>query len=268
VDVAYDATGKPPRDVQALTTSLAPLTLRCGLFDVVRQIGGDDAEAALAETLSKTGRPIEVAYLTQLLEEMAPGKFRDVALNAAKGLLAGTAPGRERDWLFSILQRFADNSYVGIAQGQLILADGKVDVSALRYLQQSMGDKSVAVAAQAYRDARITDADSKESLARVGLAFVGVNEQAEELFHAAVLDPALKPKQRRELAEDLNQDGLANEKAPTPEDVKIMTRRYALTQAYLQTDYVRNDQLLSAGFLEANKDLGNMLKRAAANPVK
>jgi hypothetical protein len=78
----------------------------------------------------------------------------------------------------------------------------------------------------------------------------------------------LKPDQRRELAEDLNQDGISNEKNPTPADLKIIANRLALTEAYLQTEYVQKDKLLNKGFLEANKDLRNMLQRAAAPPAK
>jgi len=41
-----------------------------------------------------------------------------------------------------------------------------------------------------------------------------------------------------------------------------------LTQSYLQTDYVQNDKILNAAFREADKDLRNMLQRAAAKPAK
>ena len=222
----------------------------------------------MVEALGHSQRAIEVAYLANLLEDMAPGKFRENALAAARSLLAGTGLGRDRDWLFSVLKQFDDASYVSTAQAQLIQADGKVDASALRYLQQALGEKSVAIAAQAYADARVTDADNKEPLARVALNFVGVSEQAEQFFHAAILDQALKPDHRRELVEDLNRDGISNGKNPTPDDLNIISRRYSLTQSYLQTDYVQNDKILNAAFREADKDLRNMLQRAAAKPAK
>jgi len=263
-DAVFDAPGgKGPRDVKSLTDALIPATLRFGLFDVVRQIGGAEAENILVEALGRTGRGLEVAYLTQVLEEMSPGKYQDTALTAARALLA-SATGGERDYLFGVLKRFGDTSYVSTAQAQLVQADGKVDRSALRYLQQTLGGQSVALAAQIYRDARVTEADSKEPLARVALAYVGANDEALELFHTAVLDPALKPDHRRELVEDLNTDGLSNKKNPSPADLEIIANRYALTQAYLQQDYVQNDQGLNAAFREADKDLRQMLERAAA----
>jgi hypothetical protein len=209
-----------------------------------------------------------VACLTQLLEEMAPGKYRDVALAAAQALLArGLADGAgrlHRDYLFSVLRRFNDASFASTAQAQLVQADGRIDRSALRYLQQSLGEQSVAIAAQLYKDGRITEADSREPLARVALAYVGASEQAVQLFHTAITDPTLKPAQRRELVLDLDQDGLQNDKTPTPADVPIVANRLALTQSYLQQAYVQNDSLLSRAFLEANKDLQKLLDRAAA----
>jgi len=265
-DVAYEAAGgKGGRDVRSLAEALAPLSLRFGLFDVVRQIGGADAEAILAESLAGAGRGLEVAYLTQLLEEIAPGKYGDAALAAARALLARTDLGKaDRDYLFGVLGRWNDVAYAATAQAQLVQPDGKVDRSALRYLQQALGEKSVGLAAQLYKDPRITEADSREPLARVALAYVGVSSEAEELFHAAVLDATLKPDHRRELVEDLNTDGLSNKKNPTPADLQIIAQRYALTQAYLQQDYAQNDPVLRKAFLEADKDLRNMLQKAAA----
>jgi hypothetical protein len=89
------------------------------------------------------------------------------------------------------------------------------------------------------------------------------------MWHNAIFDPALTPAQRRELVLDLDQDGLQNDKTPTPTDLPIVANRLALTQSYLQQDYVRNDPALTKAFLEANKDLQKLLERgtaAAANP--
>ncbi len=269
-DVAFSPPGgKGPRDVRSLTGALVPASLRFALFDVVRQIGGEAAETILADTLSGTGRGLEVAYLTQTLEEMAPGKYKDTALTAARRLLAGGSSS-DRDYLYDVLRRFSDTSYAATAQAQLVQPNGQVDRSALRYLQQTLGEQSVALAAQLYQDGRLMEPGSKEPLARLALAFVGANQQAGELFHTAVLDPSLLPDQKRELVEDLNQDGLSNKKALTPEELKIVASRYALTQTYLQQDYVQNDKVLHAAFREADKDLRKMLEKAAtaaANPL-
>ncbi|HOX58412.1 MAG TPA: hypothetical protein P5205_15220 [Candidatus Paceibacterota bacterium] len=263
-DVPYEATGgRGRRDLGSLAEALAPPSLRLGLFDVLRQIGGANAEAILAEALARAGRGLEVAYLARLLEEMAPGNYKDAALARARSLLAsGTAS--EREFLFDMLRRFSDTAYVGTAQTQVVQSDGKVDRGALRYLQQTLGEQSVALAAQLYQDSRLAEPGSKEPLARLALTYVGVNDQAAGLFHTAVFDQTLTPDQKRNLIEDLNQDGLSNTRSPTPEELQIITKRYELTQAYLQQDYVLNDKLLNAAFREADKDLRNMLQRAAA----
>ena len=266
-DVVYDANGKGPRDVKFLAEALLPVTLRMALFQVVSQVGGADAEQILAESMGRSGRGLEVALLTQLLETLAPGKYRDNALNAARELLARNTVGadrRERDYLFDVLKRFNDASYVGAAEAQLVQADGKVDRSALKYLQNTLGDQSLPLAAQLYQDARVSGSDGKEPLARLALAFVGANPQAEQLFHTAVLDGALTPDARRNLIEDLNQDGLGNRRNLSPEDLALVTARYRLTQTYLQQDYVQGDRMLLEAFKEADKDLRNMLQRAAA----
>src|SRR5262245_9969542 len=266
-DAEYDrlAEAKVPRDIRALTDAVLPFSLRLALFDVVRQIGGDEAEKLLAETLGRTGRGLEIACLVQLLEEMAPGKYRDTALTAAQALLSSGGGDRlQRDYLFSVLRRFNDTSFTSTAQAQLVQPDGRIDRGALRYLQQSFGEQSVAIAAQFYKDNRITDADSREPLARVALTYVGVSEQAAQLWHTAINDTAPKPAQRRELVLDLDRDGLQNDKTPTPADLPIVANRLALTQSYLQQEYVQNDPLLNKAFLEANKDLRVLLERGTA----
>lgn len=262
-DVLYSAPGKAPRDLKTLSDALVPLSLRLGLFDLVRRIGGPEAESILAENLTGSRRGLEVAYLAHLLEELAPGKYQEAALAAARALLA-SGSATEREALFDLLQRHSDRTFVATAQAQLIQPNGQVDRAALRYLQQTLGEQSVAVAAQAYQDRRLTEPGSKEPLARLALAYVGVSPQAAHLYHTAILDPALLPDQKRNLVEDLNQDGLANRKTPTPEDLRIIANRYTLTQAYLQQDYVQNDPLLLAAFKEAHKDLQKMLEKAAA----
>jgi len=82
-------------------------------------------------------------------------------------------------------------------------------------------------------------------------------------WHTAILDSTLSADQKRNLVEDLNQDGLVNRKRPTPEDLQIISNRYALTQAYLEQDYIQQHGVLNAAFREADKDLRNFLLKAA-----
>src|SRR6185436_3272044 len=133
---------------------ILPPSLRFGLLDVVKQIGGADAEKVLAEVLGTTGRGAEVAWVARALQQLAPNQYRDAALAAARELLARTPainPASpldrgERDHLFSVLAMYGDNSYVSTAQAQLIQPDGAIDRSALKYLQQLLGQQTVAIA--------------------------------------------------------------------------------------------------------------------------
>lgn len=265
-------TPKGSRDGNVPTDFLLPPSLRLGLFDALRRIGGAQAEALLADVLRTTARGVEVAYLARVLEEIAPGKHRDTAIAAAKDLLANPVAEaaaldkNDRNYLYGVLAFFNDASQVAAAQGQLLAASGSLDRAALKYLERSLGEQVVPVVAQAYLDPRVTDPAVKEPLVRSALAFVGVNDQALQVFGQAVRDPALQGEVIRNLVEDLNQDGIRNEKQPTPEDLKLIANRYALTQRYLQQDFVLNNKALLEGFREADKDLRNMLQRAAAPP--
>lgn len=267
-DVTYMApSGKRLRDVKALMNALAPLSLRLALFDLVAQAGGKDAEAILAENLDLTRRGIEVAFLAEFLEQMAPGVYRNAVVSAATKLLA-TGDAADREILFAVIKGLGDTSYVATAQREVIQPGGQVDRETMRYLQHALGPQSLALVARAYQDPRLVEPGSKEPLARVALSYVGTNQQALDLFHTAVLDPAILPNQKRNLIEDLNEDGLSSQRSPTKEDLQIIAKRYEITQAYLQQDYVNNDSILKAAFGEADKDLRNMLERAAAaNPA-
>ena len=264
-DVTYiPSDGKRLRDVKSLVNALVPLSLRVALFDMVAQTGCKEAETILAENLSLTRSGLEVAYLSEILGTMAPGTYQEAAISAATNLLAsGTAS--DRNILFDVMRNLGDTSYVASAQREMVKPDGTVDSGALRYLQQALGQQSVALAVRSYQDARLSEPGSKEPLARVALSYVGANAQALDLYHTALLDPSLLPDQKRNLVEDLNQDGITNRKAPTPEDLQIIAKRYELTQAYLQQGYVQNDPVLNAAFREADKDLRKMLERAAGN---
>jgi len=91
-------------------------SLRIGLLDVLRQIGGQDAVAAFHGVLQTTADPLEIALVARNLEEAAPGQYRQDALNAARDTLAIVAEGkltvRDVAPIFQMLQNYADPSVV------------------------------------------------------------------------------------------------------------------------------------------------------------
>src|SRR6185503_12087435 len=148
-DLALAAQGKSQRGTVPNDFVLPP-SLRFGLLDATRQIGGAEAEAILADILASTGRGVELAWLARVLQELVPNKYRDVALTAARELLsrplasAGSPLDRnDREHLFNVLSMYGDKSYVTTAQSQLVQADGVLDRNALRYLQQTLGSQAV-----------------------------------------------------------------------------------------------------------------------------
>jgi hypothetical protein len=262
-DFDLDVAGFSQGRILSLNFVLPP-SLRFGLFDVLRQIGGDEAEQILAEALNRTGRGVEVLFLTRVLQDMAPNKYRDPALTIARDLLASTTPSftspldrSHRDNLFSVLAMYNDGSFSGTAQAQLVQADGQIDRSALKYLQQVLGPQSVAIAEQAYQDPRVSDSAKKEPLARLALTFVGADQQANQFYERAINDPVMNPSHRKNLIEDLNEDGL-NFRNLTQQDLPLIKNRLSLID---QLAPGAMDKVNAAAFQEAKKDLINMVIR-------
>jgi hypothetical protein len=268
LDTASFAQGRGTREVP-LEFALPP-SLRFGLFDVLRQIGGDEAEQILIEALTRTGRGVEVSYLARVLQDLAPNKYRDQALSVARDLLASSTPlsssspldRSHRDNLFNVLAMYNDTSFTETARAQLVQADGQIDRGALKYLQQVLGPQSVAIAAQAYQDPRVSDSPKKEPLARLALAYAGADPQANEFYQRAINDPVMTPSHRKNLIEDLNEDGL-NFRNLTQQDLPLIKNRLVLIDQ-LAPDAM--DKVNAAAFQEARKDLVNMVTRLERPP--
>jgi hypothetical protein len=91
-------------------------SIRLGLFKVLRQIGGPEAEDILLGELQTTYEPAEINMLTNSLEELAPGKYIDVAVAAARETLdlasEDQLPGKDVGLLFQVLQKHGDATVV------------------------------------------------------------------------------------------------------------------------------------------------------------
>jgi len=172
------------------TEDYYPYSLRIGLFDVVKKIGGVEAETILAESLQTTGRGVEVAHLTQLLEEIAPNKYAAMAIAAAKDLLANPLtienPTRldeqSKTFLYAILRKFNDVSFVPTAQQLVIQADGRLDRNALNYLTTALKEQSVSSLYSMYHDARVTNNFDKAAIATSALNYVGMSTTSDQMF--------------------------------------------------------------------------------------
>jgi hypothetical protein len=114
------------------------------------------------------------------------------------------------------------------AQTQLVRTDGQVDRGALKYLQQALGSQAVPIAAQTYQDPRLTDPAAREPLARLALSFVGVDAGANEFYEKTINDNSLTKNHRRNLIEDLNEDGFTDPKNVSERELPLIQNRLAL----------------------------------------
>ena len=168
-----------------------PPSLRIGLIDILAEIGGPNAQDAIAEVLTSSGRGFEVAYSANKLRSMlGRDAYRDEALNAAHDLL--TTPieivggnkfdAASKQYLFTVLKMYGDKTFVQTAQGQLINEEGRIDRSVLSYFENIGGGRAIDAVVQAMQNGQLRESDMRE-MARVAVQGVGQNNvQADSLF--------------------------------------------------------------------------------------
>ena len=166
-------------------------SLRIGLIDILKEIGGSSAEAALGEILSKTARGFEVAYTAKTVRDMiGPDAFRDEALEAAHALLndpvevsnPNSYDRNAKRYLFSVLEMYNDQTFIQSAQGLLVREDGKIDDTVLDYLGDVGKEGAMDTIYQAFNSGQVTDRGDLADLARAGIKFTGSNPQANQMF--------------------------------------------------------------------------------------
>jgi hypothetical protein len=176
-----------------------PPSLRLGLVDVLRRIGGADAEAALATMLAHTGRGVEVAYVARALDEMNPVVHRPAAIAAAHELLlnppAIERPNRldenARAYLLNLLSSWGDTSFAQYAPSLLIGGDGRIDRTVLDYLNGALKVQAMDAIYQAYLDPRITNQWEKAPLVGTAFNYVGPSPEANRMFQDVLTNQTL-----------------------------------------------------------------------------
>jgi len=98
-------------------------TLRLGLIDALQQIGGAEADDAMASALQLTSDPLEIAQLSRDLEQQAPGQYRQLELTAAAEALTQANTGKsvpgDVSSVFELLQAYGDPSVVSELAGSV-----------------------------------------------------------------------------------------------------------------------------------------------------
>lgn len=232
---------------------VVPPSLRLGLVGALRTIGGSESEAALAELLSTTGRGVEVAYLAVILEEIAPGKYRDAAVGAAKDLLmnppAIDSPDRLDDlaksYLYGVLEYFKDTSFVINAQQMLVGRDGRLDQDAMDYLATVSPDQSISAFYNAYENPALTNQFDRQRLSREVLNYVGQNSQANALFTEMLNDPAVDSRVKAFTVMQLAGGGFGPADGEAPADPQVTSSRVQLLTTLLAQQQFANDPTFS-----------------------
>lgn len=97
--------------------------------------------------------------------------------------------------------------------------------------------------------------------ARAALSFVGADPAAEQYWMAAINNPDLPPNERKDLIEDLNEDGLSDPKNPGAQDLPLILNRIQLIEQMAPSAM---DQVNAEAFQEAYKDLVNLAQGGTA----
>jgi hypothetical protein len=223
------------------------------LVGTLKEIGGSEGETALAEMLSITGRGVEIAYLARVLEEIAPGKYRDAAIAAARELLTNPPvinnPNQlddlSRSYLFGVLEFFHDTSFAVNAQQMLVGMDGRLDTDAMSYLTGVLKDQSVSALYQAYQNPSLTNQFDKMSVGREVLNYVGQNSQANALFSETLNNTELDDRTKAMAVVQLAGGGFGPFAAQSPTDPQVINNRIQLLTSLL-SQYPNNNTLSQA----------------------
>ncbi len=229
---------------------VAPPTLRLGVIGALKQIGGEGAEQELAYMLGTTGRGVEVAYLTVTLEQMAPGKYRDAAITAAKELLMTPASGANFDrldalaksYLYGVLEFYKDTSFVVNAQQMLVGADGRLNQDALDYLSQALKDQSVSVLYAVYQNPSFTNQMDRYDVGREILGFVGQNAQANQFLTETLANKDIDSRMKTFAVMRLAGGGFGPGSSDTPVDPQLANSRVQLLTT-LQPQFASDESM-------------------------
>lgn len=243
-------------------TFVTPPSLRMGLFDVVQGIGGPAAEEILAEIMAETGRAVELAYISNLLEESAPRKYALTAIAAAKDLLldppqlsggGNRLDDNSKDYLYALLLKLGDRSFAADAQSMLITQNGQMDRRALDYLDEAMKDQAMPAIYAAFNDPRLTNQMDKAALMNIALKHTGLNQQANEMLNSVVGNESTPTALRAMAVASLTRND------PTPDEIRA---RLPVVEALRGST---TDERMQRALTATYQNLQNMLEGKPAD---
>ena len=200
IDYGHDISGDSRRGRLNMDFLLPP-TLRFALFNAVRRIGTDQAVQVLASELQVTGRAVELTYLTGALEEMAPEQYKDHVLAAAHELLTmppdledggkSRLDKNQRVYLFAILRKYKDETFVAEAEKQLIVKTKNekgqtrvsVDGTVMAYINDVLDERAMPILARIYDNPEVPD-NAKSDIRRTAVSNLGRSTDAENIIRS------------------------------------------------------------------------------------
>ena len=114
------------------------------------------------------------------------------------------------------------------------------------------------VRAAKFKDAVADEQLTPHKVARIALSYVGADPAADLVWEAAINNPNFTPDQRKDLIEDLNEEGFDDPKNLTPADLPLIVSRIQLIENLAPN---AADEVNAAAFAEAYKDLLNMYSK-------
>ncbi|MEE2715533.1 MAG: hypothetical protein VYD34_05965 [Verrucomicrobiota bacterium] len=196
------------RDGRIYFDPIFPPTMRIGLFNTVRRIGKNnekakiEAENVLLSTLSNTTRGLEVFYITQALEDLSGEKHKDAILREAKYLLQNPPETeknenalyrRHRTWLYDLLRKYKDETYVEQAQSELLVENQRkdkegntvttleLDSAAMRYITEVLGERAMPILRPIYEQNPELSDGARSAIRRVAASNMGRSSDADAI---------------------------------------------------------------------------------------
>ncbi len=202
---------------------------------------------------------IGMAYYQELAPKVAMDRAEVVSVTETVKTPAGTFKNCVKTRETTPLEKGTE--YKLYAPGVGLVLDGELKLVKAGAATKT-GDKQKAKAAQkgaaaAGSAGKLGKSQVQDPLARVALSYVGWDAEANDYWVSAINDPNLPANERKDLIEDLNEDGLSDPRHPAPEDMWLIASRVAMIEEL--APYAM-DKVNYNAFAEAYKDLVNLLR--------
>jgi hypothetical protein len=129
------------------------------------------------------------------------------------------------------------------------------------YLKTRQAKREALAAQEAPRGRPPREATLQDPQARRALSLVGTDAKSEEIWVMAINNPSLNAHERKDLIEDLNEEGFSDPKRLTAADLPLIQNRIKIIE---QLAPRAMDQVNAEAFQEAHKDLMEMRDRLQA----